>query len=85
MSTPDQDSVRTFFGVALVAIGALMTVLSGLCTGVFLLSSLLQPSGMQIAILALPIGGIPLAVGLLLFWWGRRLLKSRPAAEPPRQ
>ena len=45
MSEPARpDPVRTFFGVALVSVGLLMTCLCGLCTGVFLIGGLM-PQG----------------------------------------
>jgi hypothetical protein len=83
MSEPERDPLRTFFGVALVAVGAMIATLCGLCTGAFLISGLLQPGGQGVAALAIPVGGIPTAVGLLLYWAGRKVLKPIPSIATP--
>jgi hypothetical protein len=75
-----------FFGAALMALGALMVVLSGLCSLVAFVSfagstshsggnlgPALIGSGMTLAVF----GGIPIAVGVGLFLVGRNLCRQR--------
>ncbi|MBL8773981.1 MAG: hypothetical protein JNK30_21525 [Phenylobacterium sp.] len=63
-----------------------MTVLCGLCTGVFVLGGLFGGrgdvfGGGEVALLALIIGGLPTAIGIGLFYGGRRMLR---ASDPPK-
>ena len=84
VSDPAPDPTRAFFGAALMAVGALIAGLCGLCTVGFLLVSLFSPGGSGVAVLAIPIGGIPTGLGLLLFWGGKSLRKPRPQKEAPK-
>jgi hypothetical protein len=77
----DNKAVQRFFGYVLMAVGGLITVLCGGCTLVFL--ALTLPSGMgQLAALtaigtaALIVGGIPTAIGVVVFAFGRRMAKD---------
>jgi hypothetical protein len=75
---PDaRDPVVTFFGVALLGVGVLMATLCGLCTLVMLAFSMSEPG---MAATSLIVGGVPFAIGLLLIWVGRQML--RPPAKP---
>jgi hypothetical protein len=81
---PSRDPVVTFFGVALLSVGVLMATLCGLCTGIALIVSLGGGrEGLSIAGMALIVGGIPFAIGLLLIWVGRAVLRPvKPPAAP---
>lgn len=81
-----RDPVRTFFGVALVAVGAMMMVLCGLCTAVFFIGGLIPHGDASFSGLSLVIGGIPTAIGVALFLVGRGMLRHPPgdaALRPP--
>ena len=82
---------RRFLGYVLVAVGALLTLLSGACTltwlGFIAVSVVRSPTrraGVVPAILvALPVGGLPIAVGLAMIAGGRSLSKpQRPPLLP---
>ena len=83
--------MAAFFGGALMAVGALIAALSGLCTGVVIIGSVIaafqngRSDSSGLAGLALIFGGAPFAVGLLLFFIGRGIYRSgnRQAAQPP--
>jgi len=81
----DQDrGVERFLGGLLFAAGALMSTLSGLCTGGLLLSWLptlfVQPSNALASLLILAVfGGVPFAAGVGLIVAGREMfLGPRP-------
>lgn len=86
-TTEPQSAVRGFFGAALIAIGLLMAFLCGGCGALFLIGFLI--SGMassshgDISMMIMPVvlGGVPAAVGLLLFWIGKKLRKPPSPAE----
>ncbi|MBI1199432.1 MAG: hypothetical protein GC203_16345 [Phenylobacterium sp.] len=78
-------AVQRFFGVLLVAAGALIGGLSGLCTlfgvGAGLLEMLAHPGdGLSFIGIALAVGAIPIIVGVGLFIAGRGLVRG---AGPP--
>lgn len=79
--------MAAFFGGALMAVGALIAVLSGLCSGVFLVSTFQGSTGdlRGYAGIALLIGGLPFLFGLALFFIGRRIYRSANGADrrPP--
>lgn len=84
MSEPGTDRLRVFFGAALLGVGALMAALCGLCTGAFLVAGLWPKGGeAEFIPIALVMGGVPTALGVLMFWAGRRMLRGRapPAVE----
>lgn len=88
MSKPPSP-VGRFFGAALIAIGLLMMFLCGGCGALFFIGFLV--SGMaasnhdDISMVIMPIvlGGVPAAVGWLLFLGGRSLRKAPVAAGEP--
>jgi hypothetical protein len=97
MSEPaDRDPVQVFAGRALVAVGALVLGLSGLCTlgfaGVSVWSDLHQHNSYgsfsSILPFMLVVGGGPMLVGFGLLRWGlwilRKAPKPPPSARPPR-
>ncbi len=88
MSTPETPPPRkpplTAAGIALVVIGLLILVPSGLCTGLIgiggVVASLSQGSSAdipQILTEAISFGLIPIAIGGFLLWAGLRLRKKQ--------
>jgi hypothetical protein len=70
----------TFISLALLILGLLILVPSGLCTVIFGGLILAEPGGspgelLSIALMVLMFGVVPMAVGALLVWAG---LKARP-------
>lgn len=83
MTYPEQSPVRRFFGFALASVGGLIMTLCGLCTGFFMIAGL-APGGDGFLPMAIVIGGIPTAVGVGMFLFGRRLLRRAPRATANR-
>jgi hypothetical protein len=86
MSEPKRNEVQVFFAWLLIVAGALIGGLSGLCTAVGLVVSVIGAGSSvreaaSIAGLVVAVGFIPIVVGLGLFIAGRALLKS---AGPPK-
>jgi hypothetical protein len=84
------EPVRRFFGGALMAIGILIMVLAGLCTGGVAVMVLVEPSspGEFISVLleAVLVAAIPAGIGAGLFFLGRAIMpKKKPQeTETPR-
>jgi hypothetical protein len=76
-----RDPVARLFGALLMAVGALMMALCGLCSLVFVLSTAGSGGGETggMLLLVLVIGGVPIAIGFGIFWLGRWL--RRPKAR----
>ena len=84
----EPSPVRRFFGAALMAVGVLIMLLSGLCSAgtiVVMVTSLLgsPPQNSQLLqyiggslVMVLNWGGIPFAVGFGLFFAGKQLRKE---------
>jgi hypothetical protein len=70
--------MKMLFGGLLLAIGGLIALLSGLCSAYFLLSMIgtRGSEAGELLFLVLFVGGIPFAIGLGLFFWGRSLVRS---------
>lgn len=72
---------RNVFTWALIAVGALITTLCGLCTLSFAGMGLLERDsseyGGMVLAFALVIGGVPTVVGALILAWGVRRRASR--------
>jgi hypothetical protein len=89
MSEAESDPVRGFFGVALIAVGALMMFLCGGCGALFfigfLISGLRSSNHEDVSMVILPIilGGAPALVGFGLFALGRVLRRPWSAPKPP--
>ena len=84
----EASPLQKFFGAGLMAVGGLMAALCGTCTLYFLgaaVQNAFYPEGLGsaalVSLLALLIGGLPTALGLLLTRWGWRL--RRPARRVP--
>ncbi len=80
--------MKSLFGGILLGAGILIAGASGLCSLVFLVMGLSEPSGfVDVAPMVLVVGGIPFAIGLGLFFLGRSLVRSarRDAQELPSQ
>ena len=79
-----------FFGVLLIAVGALVATLCGLCTLVVIGISVATPSsngpqdygGGGMIPVALLLGGVPAIFGGLMIWGGIALLRSGRKAPP---
>lgn len=76
-----RDPVVRLFGTLLMAVGALMMALCGLCS----LAAVVFMGGSSggdlggMLLLVLYFGGVPIGVGFVLFWVGRTL--RRPKAR----
>jgi len=82
------DAVRRAFGALLMLLGAMMTLLCGLCSLLFLYIGLSERSDALttvdgftsvVGVIAM-FGGPPVLVGLALFFWGRRLRRGKATA-----
>ena len=97
MTTNAQVSpVASFFGAALMAVGGLIAVLSGLCSLGFLavlanaaFSNSAQPvtaqsiPGLMVGLLTLvSIDAIPVGFGVMMFVWGRAIRRGPPWRAP---
>lgn len=73
------DPVARLFGALLMAVGALMMALCGLCSLIFVISMAGGGGGEAggMLLLALVIGGVPIAIGFGLFWLGRWLWRPK--------
>ena len=84
------SAMPVFFSLVLMAVGGMMVALCGSCTFVFLgqmaLSAITYPRSVAdsgaafYVILILAVGGIPTAIGVLIFrsgWMGYRQRRSR--------
>uniref|UniRef100_B0T4D9 Uncharacterized protein n=1 Tax=Caulobacter sp. (strain K31) TaxID=366602 RepID=B0T4D9_CAUSK len=67
-----RDPVTKLFGALLMTVGALMMALCGLCSLVFVVSGV-GGDWRGTLLLVLIFGGVPIGVGFLAFWFGRRL------------
>ena len=83
------DASRRFFASLLMAVGGLIAILCGGCTAFFLGTAIfaLFAAGGEGAstplvpgLTAIFVGGLPTALGVALFLWGRRM-KRRPDAQ----
>ena len=78
---------RRFLGYAVIAIGALLALLSGACTATFFITGLLSqsPGGDVGQLLTSLIFGLPfVAIGIGLVVAGRSIARERdPPASPP--
>ncbi|HLI65793.1 MAG TPA: hypothetical protein VKU90_05460 [Caulobacteraceae bacterium] len=80
-----------FFGVLLIAAGALVAALCGLCTLVVIGVSVSAPAnngpqnygGGAMIPIALLLGGVPTAFGGLMVWAGIVLVRSGRKTPPP--
>jgi hypothetical protein len=76
-----------FFGGLMMAAGGLITVSAGLCSAIFSIMAL-RESGLSDELLTeglpfvLVVGGVPIAIGLALFFVGRTLYRERPTSGP---
>ena len=76
---PPPNEIGRFFGLILIAVGALVMALSGLCTAAFAVMLLAESPGANLGealsflLLALVYGGIAALAGLGLFAIGRWL------------
>lgn len=76
--TPESRAVQKMFGALLMAIGGMIAGLCGLCSAFFLFSiAASDPAGVGgMGGVALIVGGIPIAVGVLIFLGGRKLWRG---------
>ena len=89
MSKPQDLTLRRFIGDGLMAVGGLITALSGLCTTGFVVFVALPTmfsfdtfgqfvSAVGMLPWVLLFAGAPIAIGIGLILWGRRLSGDRP-------
>lgn len=83
------SSARYVIGSVVFVLGLLLTVGSGLCSGVlalvFVFDSNTGPefSGANLFVLPLVFGGPFIVIGSLMWWGGRALRGSKPPPPPP--
>jgi predicted benzoate:H+ symporter BenE len=83
MSEPGKgDPVGKFFAGAVIAVGALIFGLCGLCTAGFLVASAVSPGGAGLASMAL-IGAIPTGIGFLVLRFGLAMYREESNRERP--
>lgn len=89
MSTPDESNLaqQRFAGGCLMAVGGLIATLCGLCTALFVIGPIwyaLSSGGAfawPLSAIGLVIGGIPTAIGVVLFVLGLRMIR-RAGSSP---
>lgn len=76
----DPSPVQRFFGGALMAVGFLMMALCGLCSACGVVIAFTDPTfnGADALGFILVAGGVPFAIGLGIFFVGKRL-RGKPA------
>ena len=85
---PEPSPAVRFFGLSMIAVGALMAFLSGACTLVFLTMGLSPKSqGGDIGMVWVSLGlGLPfVAIGIALVFGGRALARRHKPIDPPDQ
>ena len=79
--------MQKLFGSLLLGCGIIVAGLSGLCTLLFAGSALIGTTSGQEAMSLIPAsllaGGIPIAIGLGMFFGGRAMLRAARENEPP--
>jgi hypothetical protein len=84
MSEPRRgDSVGRFFAGAVIAVGALIFGLCGLCTAGFLVTSAISPGGSGTAFVALVVGGVPMAIGFMVLRLGLAMYREESNRVAP--
>ena len=88
MSEPKRNEVQAFFGLLLMVAGGLIGGLSGLCTALGLIFSVISMvenvrDGASAVGVVLAFGVIPIVVGVGLFVAGRALAKAATPPKPP--
>lgn len=84
---PPRMTAARFFGGLMMAAGGLIAVSAGLCSAVVSVMGLTDGGNTtELITMGLPLvllfGGIPIAIGLTLFFVGRRLYRERPGGPP---
>jgi CHASE2 domain-containing sensor protein len=77
------DPMIRFLGGLLIAVGALVFGLCGLCTIAFFVGGLLPHGDKSFLVMALVIGGIPTGVGFLLLRFGIAMSRSSSPPNAP--
>ena len=79
--------MKKLFGSLLLGCGIIVGGLSGLCTLLFAGSAMLGSSSISeltsVVTSAVLVGGIPIAIGLGMFFGGRAMLRAAKEDEPP--
>lgn len=70
---PPQGTVKRIFGAALMAIGGLIALLSGLCSLVFAFGSMFKGEQVFGLVISFAVGIVPILSGVGLFFLGRHL------------
>lgn len=79
---------RQIVAILLLVLGAVLTILSGACTGLFFVGFLIDSStgpelsGADLWMAPLVVGGPFILVGALM-WWGGAKLRRNSASSPP--
>ena len=80
------SSGRRVFGIILMLLGIAMTVISGLCTGAFMVGDIVDGGrggggDVNLSGIEFIIGGPFILVGALMWWGGARLKRPRSTAR----
>ena len=82
MSDTGPDGFGRFIGGLMIAVGALIALLSGACTltmGAAILSTAGQAQGVGMGVLVVLVtGGVPFGVGVALMFGGWSIMRPRP-------
>jgi len=73
--------MKILLGGILMAAGILIAGASGLCSLGVIIMAISENSGPDMALMVLFVGGIPFAMGLGLFFGGRRLIRAARAEQ----
>jgi hypothetical protein len=84
---PNRRIVARFFGGLLIAAGALVAALCGLCTLVFIIGGSLSSNSSEfggdgMVVVALIVGGVPTVLGGLMIWGGVAIVRGRRRRDP---
>jgi len=71
-----------FLGGCLMALGALMATLCGLCTAGFMFAAFKSSGGQPLGILTMVIGGVPTVAGVVLLIVGWGMIRDARAPLP---
>lgn len=79
--------MKSLFGGLFLGAGILIAGLSGLCSLLILVMSVADGQVLDMLPIVLIVGGIPVAIGLGLFFIGRAMLRSarKPTSSHPEQ
>lgn len=78
------DPLGRFFAAAVIAVGALIFGLCGLCTAVFLVAGVMPHGDSSFSFIALFVGGIPALIGFMILRFGLAMYREEANRPPER-